>query len=106
MGRDIAMGHHERWDGSGYPRGLVGAETPLSARLMCLADVYDALRTRRPYKGALDHATTLRIITCGDERTSPQHFDPDILDAFVRSESRTEEIYEELARSHVEVQPG
>lgn len=106
MGRDIAMSHHERWDGTGYPRGLVGEEIPMAARLMCIADVYDALRTQRPYKGAIDHATTVRIITCGDGRTSPKHFDPRVLDAFVGSQSRLEAIYEELADSGSELQAG
>jgi len=106
MGRDIAMSHHERWDGSGYPEGLIGEATPLSARLMCIADVYDALRTQRPYKDAFDHRTTMRIITCGDGRTSPKHFDPRVLDAFVGIQSRLEEIYEELASSSSELQAG
>jgi len=97
MGRDIAMSHHERWDGTGYPKGLAGEETPLSARLMCIADVYDALRSKRPYKDAIDHATTVRIITMGDGRTSPRHFDPRVLSAFVAVQSRLRDLYEELA---------
>ena len=66
MGRDIAMRHHERWDGRGYPDGLAGEDIPLSARVMSIADVYDALRSRRPYKEPYAHDDAVRIITHGD----------------------------------------
>ena len=77
---EIAYGHHERWDGSGYPQGSVGDDIPLSARLMAVADVYDALISRRVYKPPFSHETALALIR--DERGS--HFDPDIVDAFLR----------------------
>jgi cyclic di-GMP phosphodiesterase len=97
MGREIALGHHERWDGTGYPHALVGDATPLAARLMSIADVYDALRSERPYKRPFDHDTAVAVITRGDGRTSPTHFDPDVLAAFVTSQSRLKEIHAGLA---------
>ena len=97
MGREIAMSHHERFDGSGYPRGLAGDAIPLSARLMGVADVYDALRSQRPYKPAMDHDTALRIMSKGDGRTMPIHFDPQVLAAFLAAATRMREIYESLA---------
>jgi putative two-component system response regulator len=106
MGRDIAMSHHERWDGTGYPKGLAGEATPLSARLMCIADVYDALRSKRPYKDAIDHATTVRIITRGDGRTLPGHFDPRVLGAFVAVQSQLRDLYEQLTDHRSEMLVG
>jgi putative two-component system response regulator len=93
MGQLIALGHHERWDGGGYPMGVRGEENPLPARIMQLADVYDALRSKRPYKPAFDHAKTMDIIAKGDGRTLPTHFDPAVLAAFERCASKMEEIF-------------
>jgi len=78
MGRDIAWCHHEKWDGSGYPRGLRGEEIPLSARIVALADVYDALTTVRPYKNAWSHADSIDWILS----RSGTHFDPTVVAAF------------------------
>ncbi|MBI9015430.1 MAG: HD domain-containing protein [Clostridiales bacterium] len=80
--------HHERWDGSGYPEGLVGEEIPISARIMALADVYDALRSKRPYKEAMSHEVSKSIII--SERG--KHFDPRVVDAFLETESKFKEI--------------
>ncbi len=76
---EIALAHHEKWDGSGYPNGLKGDDIPVSARLMALADVFDALTSRRAYKQPMGLEETTRIITEGRGR----HFDPDIVDAFL-----------------------
>jgi len=84
MARDIALGHHEKYDGSGYPRGLVGDEIPLSARIMALADVYDALTSRRVYKEAFSHRTA----KCMINNEAGKHFDPDILEAFHAEEQK------------------
>jgi len=79
----IALHHHERWDGSGYPDGLAGAAIPLAARLMAVADVYDALISRRPYKEPLSHAQAMALIREG----SGSHFDPRIVDALEACEA-------------------
>lgn len=94
MGAQIALGHHERWSGGGYPQGVQGEAIPLSARIVCLADVYDALRSKRPYKPAFDHAKSVSIIVEGDGRTLPEHFDPDLLAVFKRDEEQFREIYD------------
>ena len=94
MGAEIALNHHERWDGTGYPAGKQGEEIPLAARIMYICDIYDALRSRRPYKPALDHEQTVTIITEGDGRTLPAHFDPQVLAAFKATHASFQAIYE------------
>lgn len=79
IAKEIAYSHHEKYDGSGYPRGLQGEEIPLFGRLMAIADVYDALISRRVYKEAMSHESAKAIILEGKGK----HFDPDIVDAFV-----------------------
>lgn len=88
--QQIARHHHEKWDGSGYPDGLAGEAIPLAARLMALADVYDALRTRRPYKQPMDHHQALSHILPGRGR----HFDPELVDALIASA----DVFQEIAR--------
>ncbi|MCL2203846.1 MAG: response regulator [Defluviitaleaceae bacterium] len=79
---DIAECHHERFDGTGYPDGLAGEDIPFAARIVALPDVYDALRSTRPYKRGFTHEESLDIILKGDGRTDPAHFDPVVLEAF------------------------
>jgi PAS domain S-box-containing protein len=83
MGQDISSYHHERWDGTGYPRGLAGTDIPLSARIVALADVYDALTSSRIYKPAYNHEQARRVII----EDSGRRFDPTIVNAFLRRES-------------------
>jgi putative two-component system response regulator len=79
IAKEIAYSHQEKWDGSGYPEGLAGDAIPVSARLMAVADVYDALISRRVYKDGMPHEKAVQIIIDGKGR----HFDPDMIDAFV-----------------------
>jgi putative two-component system response regulator len=90
---EVALFHHERWDGSGYPYGLSGNAIPLSARIVAICDVYDALRSRRPYKDSYSHDTALRAIRDGDGWTKPSHFDPRVLYAFLSLNMWFDEIY-------------
>lgn len=78
--KEITLFHHEKWNGSGYPYGLCGEDIPISARLMALADVYDALRSVRPYKVAIDHEKVVEMIS----EESGKHFDPKLVDVFIK----------------------
>ncbi len=84
MGRDIAYYHHERWDGNGYPNGLKGEEIPLSARIVAVSDVYDALTSKRPYKEPMSHEKSRKIIV----ENSGSQFDPDIVRSFLDREQQ------------------
>jgi cyclic di-GMP phosphodiesterase len=88
IGIEIAESHHEKWDGSGYPNGHKKKDIPLSARILALADVYDALTAKRCYKPAFSHEKSTAIIVEGREK----HFDPDVVDAFLKCESTFHEI--------------
>lgn len=95
--RDIAASHHERWNGSGYPRGLAGEAIPLAARIVALADVYDALTSKRCYKDAFSHDHARSII----EKESGAHFDPHVVAAFLAAEEEFLQIQQQF-RSDVE----
>jgi putative two-component system response regulator len=92
--REIAYSHQEKWDGSGYPEGLTGDDIPISARLMAVADVYDALITRRIYKPAFAHEESVDIIKNG----YAAHFDPDIVDAFIEIEKELYEVAQKFKK--------
>ena len=86
--KEISLSHHEKWDGTGYPNGLKGASIPISGRLMALADVYDALISKRVYKPAFPHEKAAQIITEG----RGTHFDPDVLEAFLAIQDKFRDI--------------
>lgn len=94
VGMEITLSHHERWDGGGYPDGLRGEEIPLSARIMALADVYDALRSRRVYKEGFSHEKTVEMMRKG----RGSHFDPHLTDLFVENQEGFREIFDRSAR--------
>lgn len=94
MAARIAVSHHERWDGSGYPHGLADNNIPIEGRIVMLADQYDALRASRPYKIAFDHEKASDIIINGDGRTMPGHFDPTVLAAFQNIKTDFAHIYD------------
>lgn len=94
LGKEIAYYHHEKWDGSGYPRGLKGEHIPLSARIVALADVYDALTSKRVYKEAYSPEKAKEIILADRGR----HFDPEVVDAFLAHEDDFRDIREDMFR--------
>ncbi|MDP2157815.1 MAG: HD domain-containing phosphohydrolase, partial [Nitrospirota bacterium] len=90
----VALTHHERWDGTGYPKGLKGEDIPLMGRIMNIVDQYDSLRSKRPYKVPFSHEQAFDIISKGDGRTKPEHFDPKILGAFIDAADEFNRIFE------------
>jgi len=98
--KEIAYSHQEKWDGSGYPQGLAGESIPLSARLMAVADVYDALISRRVYKPPMTHEQAVAIITEGRGK----HFDPDITDAFLAIQQQCRSIAQRYSDTDADLQ--
>lgn len=96
MSAEVAKYHHEKYDGTGYPEGKKGQDIPLSARIVFIADIYDALRSERYYKPAFSHEKAYEIITLGDGRVNPEHFDPKVLEAFKRIHEDFRSIYDKL----------
>lgn len=94
MARNIALFHHENYDGSGYPFGLKGDEIPLEAAITKICDVYDALRTKRSYKDEFSHEESIRILKEGDNRTKPSHFNPKVLKVFLENEKSIKMLWE------------
>lgn len=99
LGKEIAYNHHEKWDGSGYPRGLKGEDIPLSGRIVALADVYDALTTKRFYKEAYSHEKSKQIIIS----LKGIHFDPEVVEVFLVLENEFNKIREEKIKGEIEL---
>jgi response regulator RpfG family c-di-GMP phosphodiesterase len=106
MARVIVLGHHENWDGSGYPNWLRGEQIPLAARIAAMADRYDILRSARPYKPAMDHRSACELILQGNERTRPEHFDPAMLAAFQELAPRIAETFDRMQEPACERRAG
>jgi putative two-component system response regulator len=96
MARQIALTHHEKWDGSGYPLGLAGDDIPMCGRITAVADVFDALSSKRPYKPAFPLANCFKIM----EEGRAKHFDPVVLDAFFSRRDAIVEIQIASADTH------
>ncbi|MDF0605197.1 two-component system response regulator [Neisseriaceae bacterium TC5R-5] len=94
--KEIASTHHEKWDGKGYPDGLKGDDIPISGRLMALADVYDALISKRVYKAAMTHAEAREFIV----KNKGSHFDPDVVEAFLQ----VEQAFQDIAQKYADVE--
>ena len=99
MGIDIALHHHEKFDGSGYPEKLKGKEIPLAARIVSIADVYDALLSKRPYKSSMPRDKVLELMKAG----RGTHFDPEIFDIFIEVEGALYAVYLEFKKNHTNV---
>jgi len=99
LGKEIAYNHHEKWDGSGYPRGLSGEGIPLSARIIALADVYDALTTKRFYKEAFSHKRSRQMIV----DLKGTHFDPEMVDVFLTLQDEFNRIRRENLEDETEL---
>lgn len=89
---DIALYHHENYDGSGYPFGLAGKDIPLVGRILKIVDVYDALRSKRPYKESFPYEKAIEIMKKGDQRVKPEHFDPELLKIFLEEIGKVDPI--------------
>ncbi len=96
MAYDIILDHHEKWDGSGYPQGKKGEEISLPGRIVAIVDVFDALVSARPYKESFDYQKTREIISRGDGRVMPNHFDPQLLQVFLENFELFVEIHRKM----------
>lgn len=96
VAKSVALHHHERWDGSGYPFGLIGENIPVEGQIVAMADQYDALRMCRTYKPAFTHETAFQIITQGDDRSLPEHISPVVLQAFIDTHRIFADIFESI----------
>lgn len=97
LAAEIALNHHEKWAGAGYPNGLAGTDIPISARIVQVADIYDALRSERPYKIGFSHDQARDIILSGDDRLDPrEHFDPKLIELFADTHQGFAKIWDEL----------
>jgi HD-GYP domain-containing protein (c-di-GMP phosphodiesterase class II) len=98
MAAEIALNHHEQWDGGGYPVGRKGRQIPISARIVALADIYDALRSERPYKPGFSHEQARRVVLEGDHRFDPtSHIDPKLLEIFAEHHLGMAEVWDRLS---------
>ncbi|MDA1100915.1 MAG: HD domain-containing protein [Proteobacteria bacterium] len=97
MAAEIALYHHEKWSGGGYPMGTAGDDIPLSARIVAVADIYDALRSERPYKPAFSHQKAIKIMLKGDDRIDPvSQFDPKLITLLHKEHRGLDKIYRRL----------
>lgn len=97
MAAEIAHSHHEQWDGSGYPQGLKGDQIPMSAQILGIAYIYDALRSERAYKPAFSHQKTFQVLNAGDDRLDPaKHFSPNLLEIFKQHHGEFDQIRKRL----------
>lgn len=96
MARTIALYHHEKWNGRGYPFGLKGDEIPIEAAIVALVDVYDALRSQRPYKKAFSHEQAVEILKKGDDKTRPDDFNPEVLKVFLEHELEIRSLWDNV----------
>ena len=94
MARNIALQHHENWDGSGYPEGLKGEEISIEAAIVHAVDIYDNLRAQRPYRRALTHQEAMQVLVEGDDKSTPDHIAPTVLTALLSQHREIEAIYE------------
>lgn len=101
IAKNIALYHHEKYDGTGYPFGLSGERIPIEARIVALVDVYDALRSNRPYKRAFTHEESIKILLHGDGRTKPEHFDPEVLKIFIENEKYINELWNKISEGKI-----
>jgi putative two-component system response regulator len=102
----VALEHHEHWDGTGYPFGLSGEQIGIEARIVTICDVYDALRERRAYRGALSHESAMAIIEHGDHRSRPGMFDPKVLAAMIVHQHKLRQVFDAQSRRDSPIEYG